>query len=474
MPKRPLKDIVVLLPGILGSVLQKDERDVWAPSRDAAVSAIFSAGRSIRELELHGDDPNVDDLGDGVTAPRLMNDVHLIPGLWRIDGYTRISRSIRDAFDVVSGESFFEFPYDWRRDNRVHARRLARESHDWLTAWRERSGNDDAKLILIGHSMGGLIARHYLELLDGWKDTRTLITFGTPYRGSLNALDFIANGMKKKLGPITLIDLTNLLRSLTSVYQLLPIYECVDDGSGGMGRVTEVAGIPGLDAARAASALDFHHAITQAVTAHESDSAYTDARYGIQPIVGAFQPTLQSAVLEGGNLRVLGTYEGTDMDGDGTVPSVSATPLELSNKDREVYVKERHASLQNSDHSIDQVTGVLRRQAIDQKRFFAPQAGLSLDIEDSYLSNQPVDISALPEVEWASLSATVEDATVQDERDPYVVATTGLEPQSDGWHRATVGPLRAGTYRITVRGEGAIDPVTDVFGVFDEGSDIEM
>jgi hypothetical protein len=33
--------------------------------------------------------------------------------------------------------------------------------------------------------MGGLVARHYLEVFDGWRDTRMLVTFGTPYRGSV-------------------------------------------------------------------------------------------------------------------------------------------------------------------------------------------------------------------------------------------------------------------------------------------------
>ena len=32
MAKQPLGDVVVLLPGILGSVLQRDGKDVWAPS----------------------------------------------------------------------------------------------------------------------------------------------------------------------------------------------------------------------------------------------------------------------------------------------------------------------------------------------------------------------------------------------------------------------------------------------------------
>ena len=62
-------------------------------------------------------------------------------------------------------------------------------------------GSPDAKLVLVGHSMGGLVARYFLECLDGWRDTRRLVTFGTPYRGSLNALNFLVHGLQKKLGP---------------------------------------------------------------------------------------------------------------------------------------------------------------------------------------------------------------------------------------------------------------------------------
>ena len=104
--------------------------------------------------------------------------------------------------------------------------------------------------MLVGHSMGGLVARHYLEVLDGWRDTRMLVTFGTPYRGSLNALDFLCNGFKKKIGPIG-VDLTRLLRSLTSVYQLLPRYPVIDSGSGDLTRVAETADLPGVDPVRA-------------------------------------------------------------------------------------------------------------------------------------------------------------------------------------------------------------------------------
>ena len=55
-----------------------------------------------------------------------MSGVHLVPGLWSIDVYAGITAMITETFDVVPGETYIEFPYDWRRDNRVAARRLQR------------------------------------------------------------------------------------------------------------------------------------------------------------------------------------------------------------------------------------------------------------------------------------------------------------------------------------------------------------
>jgi pimeloyl-ACP methyl ester carboxylesterase len=468
MSKTPVRDVIVLLPGITGSVLQKDGKDVWALSGGAAVKALTSLGSSIKELKLNGDDPEADDLGDGVTAPRVIPDTHLIPGLWKIDGYGRVAKTIRREFDVQPGVNFFEFPYDWRRDNRVHARRLARESRAWLTAWRERSGNEDAKLVLIAHSMGGLICRHFLEMLDGWKDTRLLITFGTPYRGSLNALDFIANGMKKKLGPVTLLNLTEMVRSFTSVYQLLPIYRCVDPGDGELARVTEVENIPGLVPERATDALAFHRAIREAVEEHASLPDYRDLGYRIKPITGIFQPTGQSMVMREGSVEILRTYQGRDEGGDGTVPSLSATPIELSNKDSETYVRERHASLQNADHSLDQMIGMLRRQQIDQTQRFAPGTGISLDLDDAHLTTEPVILRALPEAEWTALTAVVEDVDSGAQ-----VAKTAMAPASDGWHDAELPPLPEGVYRVTVKGGRDVNPVTDVFTVVEAGTDVD-
>ncbi|MEW6620599.1 MAG: hypothetical protein AB1422_14895 [bacterium] len=40
------------------------------------------------------------------------------------------------------------------------------------------------KLIIVAHSQGGLIARHYIQEKDGWKHVKRLITIGTAHTGS--------------------------------------------------------------------------------------------------------------------------------------------------------------------------------------------------------------------------------------------------------------------------------------------------
>ena len=441
MAREPMGDVVVLLPGILGSVLQRDGKDVWAMSAGAAFRALFSLGGSIKDLRLDGDDPEADDLGDGVTATRVLPDLHLVPGLWKIDGYTAIAEALHERFELVAGHNYFEFPYDWRRDNQAHGRRLARQAHDWLAAWRAESGNDDARLILLAHSMGGLVARAYLELFDGWKDTRSLITFGTPYRGSLNALDFLAGGFKVGVGPLGL-DLSDFLRSLTSVYQLLPIYPAVETANGPV-RVTE-AEIDGVDPARAAEALAFHRAIESAVTDHQGDGTYSEHGYRIHPVVGIGQPTLQGARLDGTSVTLLRQLDGRDLGGDGTVPRVSAMPIEMTDAAAGLFSPAVHSSIQNADAVIAQVTGIVTGADIDLSGFRDRYAGVSLDLPDLIAGVAGLSITARPTGGRAEgLTATVTNADTGEE------AWAGPLTDDVDWHTATTPPLEPGIYRVT-------------------------
>jgi len=63
------------------------------------------------------------------------------------------------------------------------------------------------KITVIGHSKGGLIGRYYVSCLGGDKHVKTLITLGTPHRGSNIAI----------LATLTIIGIIS-----KSVWQMLP------------------------------------------------------------------------------------------------------------------------------------------------------------------------------------------------------------------------------------------------------------
>jgi pimeloyl-ACP methyl ester carboxylesterase len=284
-----------MLPGICGSVLAKDGKEIWSPSAQGIWQFIKSRSQSLASLALAGDDANVADLGDGVTATRLVEDIHLVPGLWKIDGYTTIRRLLESQFNVFSSKdhppgeaNFIEVPYDWRRDNRSSARRVNGLVDLYLNAWRKRQNLKNAQAIFLAHSMGGLIARYWLDVMGGWRMTRALVTFGTPFRGSPKALGYIANGSKPRLA-----SLTSMLQSCTSVYQLLPLYPMLQTDAGDL-RITECPPVLNLDAARARDALQFHREIENSAKTRDNGPSYA-----LLPIVGTGQPTFQSASTSG-------------------------------------------------------------------------------------------------------------------------------------------------------------------------------
>jgi len=466
-----LRDLVVLLPGITGSVLQKDGRDLWGISGQSAWSLLSSAGLAMNELALAADDPETEDVGDGITAPRLIPDATIIPGLMKIDCYSATARMIRDRFLVEEGTiqddkpaNFIQFPYDWRRDNRFTARRLQRLIQQRLPQWREYSGASDAKVILLAHSMGGLVARYYLDCLGGWPDCRLLITLGTPYRGAPSALDSLVNGYRKLW-----VDLTSTLRTFTSMYQLLPIYRSLLVGVATR-RVAE-AEVPGVAVEQAKDALAFHHEIMNAVERNrEEDEEYRLRGYRVIPFVGIRQPTQQSGQLSSREVTVgFNLPEGIDPlleDGDGTVPRLSAIPVELSDEYRQTFFPERHGSLQRNDMVLTQVRSIIEQSQVvglsairgaDVDAAVGAQPAISLSLEDLYLPGEPVRFQVrLINVPGGQQPPEGRIETVAG----TVVQTKTFSVEGDSWVAEVVG-LPPGVYRLEVRaglGGGAPAP----------------
>lgn len=469
------KDVVVLVPGLLGSVLEKNGKPLWGLSGGALLRALFSMGGSIKSLTLKSDSEG-DVASDGVVARSVLPDTHLLPGFWKVDGYTKVADTLVERLGLTWGKNFFEFPYDWRRDNRYAAKRFARQTEQWLHAWRTQHGGPaDAKLVLVAHSMGGIVSRYFLECLGGWKHTRALITFGTPYRGSLMALQALSLGFRKNLGPVNLIDLSDMVRSFPSAYQLLPIYPCVARADGSRVRPGEAKDIPNLDPERAAAGLAFQREIEHAVEANLRSEEYVSRGYSIHPVVGTYQPTLQGARLTESGLVMLSTEADGKADhaGDGTVPRVSALPLEERHHARAMYNSTSHASLQNALEVLAHVEGVLTGHGINLNDYRVPERKahggpllLSLHLQDAYAHDEPFSFHVTAsQATKAPLRASV---THVDSGQAFAVT---LKRGRDNQHEAREAPLAPGVYRLTVEGGPEAVPVSDVFAVFPRTED---
>lgn len=81
----------------------------------------------------------------------------------------------------VKGRTLFTFPYEWRQDNQISAIQLAQKVAD------VRRICDCGQVDIIAHSMGGLVARSYIQSPSYRSDVATLYQLGTPNRGSLMA-----------------------------------------------------------------------------------------------------------------------------------------------------------------------------------------------------------------------------------------------------------------------------------------------
>ncbi|HET7800444.1 MAG TPA: hypothetical protein VFL38_08475, partial [Humibacillus xanthopallidus] len=172
-------DLVVVLPGITGSTLgvrgadgsPASENLIWAPSA-GAVWKLLTGGNSILKKALpEGIGDAAPD--DGVEPVALMPDVHVLPGIWTpIRGYDVLIDALEGlGYKRDNGPkppNLVAFPYDWRLSNRYNGERLKTVVEPALERLRAQGGaSADAQVVFVVHSMGGLVARWYIEKCGG-------------------------------------------------------------------------------------------------------------------------------------------------------------------------------------------------------------------------------------------------------------------------------------------------------------------
>ncbi|HUI52146.1 MAG TPA: hypothetical protein VLX60_10195, partial [Terriglobales bacterium] len=125
------------------------------------------------------------------------------------------------------------FCFDWRQDIRLAAEALFQNINSWF--------GSDAPVHLVAHSMGGLVARSYIQRHpDRWNKADSagnrsrLVMLGTPNQGSF-AIPRMFLGTNDVLNLISKVDLAhtrndllNVAKTFVGAYQMLPVRGMLD------------------------------------------------------------------------------------------------------------------------------------------------------------------------------------------------------------------------------------------------------
>lgn len=202
---------IVFIPGIMGSRLCEKtggKAVIWGDSNSYLE-------KRLKKLKLGTDET----LSTTDLMPcGIIREVVIIPHIWEQTYYSPVLDVLKN---VRNNQRVLEFDYDWRFSNKENAVKLRDKITGLISAGE--------KVDIVAHSMGGLIARIYIQELGGANHTHALITMGTPHRGSAlmfqrlkEGLDNWPDGLSGGLGLIR-----STILSFRSMYEMLPAYsEC--------------------------------------------------------------------------------------------------------------------------------------------------------------------------------------------------------------------------------------------------------
>jgi len=191
------------------------------------------------------------DFSHWLTSEEFHDPVVIIPGIlgsqkkdgkWKIDPIAHTYDNLYDEFadnGYTPEKDLFEFPYEWRDSNVENAKLLRTKIQEI------KEKNHWPKVDIVAHSMGGLLAREYIESDYYQDDVDQLITLGTPHNGApeaylkwegnewfWSARDLYAKHIldqeAKKQGFADGFDYIHQ-RPISSLKELLPVYNYIQD-----------------------------------------------------------------------------------------------------------------------------------------------------------------------------------------------------------------------------------------------------
>jgi pSer/pThr/pTyr-binding forkhead associated (FHA) protein len=207
MPVAPGRRTVIFVPGIMGSELWLGNERVWPNVKTILTNPELYTYPSEVPLEPRG----------------IVDELVIVPNFIKVDQYNRLGDYFIDELEFRRGVDFFEFAYDWRQDVRISAAQLGELVENL---------NTGQPVIVIGHSLGTLVARYYIECLGGDRHVERTILMGGPHKGVVKALVSVL--VAPQLVPFGIMGerLREVLMTFPSAYQILPVYPVGSDQHG--------------------------------------------------------------------------------------------------------------------------------------------------------------------------------------------------------------------------------------------------
>jgi hypothetical protein len=242
---RPEKIPVILVPGITGSVLQDAEtgKVLWGTGVRLLAPRDRGYSLALPIAPVAPVPPILEDASrgakDAVTAPGVLHHIGLL-GLAKKPIYGPIfdlmeanGYQVGDLAAPRPGDTFFAFPYDWRRDNTLSAARLEQA----LQRLRAVRGGGPLTVHLICQSNGGHICRYLakyggasLEEAEAGRaappegiEIEKILLIGTANGGSLRILRELHRG-RQYLPPFGRKWAPETLFTFPALFQDLPVY----------------------------------------------------------------------------------------------------------------------------------------------------------------------------------------------------------------------------------------------------------
>lgn len=445
--------LFVVVPGIGGSVLEH--------ARHGGTEVVWGGLGQLPERVLSPTLLRVA-ADDGIRAVGAISDWCVLRDFTVLHGYGGLVRTIANAsgLKVDWGHPDAEdlsaqvvvFPYDFRRSVEHAADGLDSMIRRRLSALGTSMGDRHARVVIVAHSMGGLVARAWARRSEpsGW--CRAIVTLGTPHLGAPKALSFMQSGLQ--VGPLPVARrLSRVIQSWASTHELLPVYRMINAGGSQPLRAVDFeAGW--LDATATAAAHQVHTEI-------RTDWVKLGAAAPmLVPMFGVGRPTIGRATLRNGSLRFAKGPSGPeDLLGDGTVPREAAVPYELDNPQgiaaQRMEIGAAHGRLPNWGRLRDELATIVTLRPSGVLLGDGDRA-LALDLEGTWPSDTPLPLEVRSFDEHAMTPTPTDPArlaTVQA-RVTAVGATPGrwmdLVRRDDHW-AGNLGPVAPGAVDVEVR-----------------------